>query len=178
MQAAGGTALNRGWRLFALGLWLVGLAVDQLTKLAALTRLQPHDPGDWFAGVLRLHLIFNPGAAFGMGEGATLLFTAFAFVATAVCLGWALPRVRRGWHAVVLGLLLAGITGNLVDRVVRPPSLLHGHVVDFIQIRWFAIINVADVCITVAAILLVLASLTDGRRADEAPESAVEERAA
>ena len=104
-----------------------------------------------------------------MGESATVVFSLFAIVATALCIFVGLPRITRGWHALTLGLLLAGITGNLVDRIVRPPSVLHGHVVDFIQLRGFAIFNVADICITVAAALLIIASLVgDQRRAEEA----------
>lgn len=171
VQAARGTALNRALVLIASGLWLLGLSADQLTKLAALAYLEPGAPKAWTLGVLRLHLIFNPGAAFGMGESATVVFSLFAVVATAICLFVALPRITRGWHALTLGLLLAGITGNLVDRIVRPPSALHGHVVDFIQLRGFAIFNVADICITAAAGLLIVMSLMgEERRAEEAKE--------
>lgn len=94
-----------------------------------------------------------------MGENATVVFAAFAVVATLACLIVVLPRIKRMWHCVTLGLLLAGITGNLTDRLLRPPSFLHGHVVDFIQLRGFAIFNVADICITVAAGLLIVGSL-------------------
>ena len=172
VQAARGTALNRALVLIASGLWLLGLSVDQLTKLAALTYLKPGFPGGWVLGVLRLQLIFNPGAAFGMGESATVVFSLFAIIATAACLVVGMPRINRGWHALTLGLLLAGITGNLVDRLVRPPSALHGHVVDFIQLRGFAIFNVADICITAAAALLIMMSLGgEGRRAEQAEEA-------
>ncbi len=108
---------------------------------------------------LQLRLIFNPGAAFGMGENATVVFSVFAIIATLACLLVALPRIVKVWHGWALGLLLAGITGNLVDRVIRPPAPLHGHVVDFLQVPYFAIFNVADICITVAAGLIILGSL-------------------
>ena len=172
VQATRGTALNRALVLIASGLWLLGLSVDQLTKLAALAYLEPGVPGAWVLGVLRLQLIFNPGAAFGMGESATVVFSLFAIAATAVCIFVGLPRIARGWHALTLGLLLAGITGNLVDRIVRPPSTLHGHVVDFIQLRGFAIFNVADICITAAAALLIVMSfMGEERRAEKAGEA-------
>lgn len=159
------------------GLWLLGLAVDQLTKLAALEYLQTAKPGAWALGVLRLHLIFNPGAAFGMGENATVVFSLFAVLATLVCLCVLLPKISRTWHAITLGLLLAGITGNLVDRVFRPPGPMHGYVVDFIQLRGFAIFNVADMCITAAAALLIIGSLaweeTDRASASRTDEDSV-----
>ena len=63
-----------------------------------------------------------------------------------------------GW-AVALGLLTAGVTGNLIDRIFRPPSAFHGHVVDFIQLPHFAIFNVADMCVTSAAVLIVFLAI-------------------
>ena len=54
---------------------------------------------------------------------------------------------------------MAGISGNLHDRLFRAPGPLLGHVVDFIQLPHFAIFNVADICITSAAVLVVLLSL-------------------
>lgn len=159
LQAAGGATLNRGVSLLAVGLWLLGLGLDQLTKLAALHYLEPGQPLPVLGPLVRFTLIFNPGAAFGMGENATVVFTVFAIVATLACLIVALPRIRKVWHGITLGLLLAGITGNLVDRLLRPPAPMHGHVVDFIQVPYFAIFNVADICITVAAGLIILGSM-------------------
>lgn len=151
--------------LLAVGIWLLGLAADQLTKLTALELLTPHESIPVLEPVLRLTLIFNPGAAFGMGENATVVFSVFAVVATLVCLFVVLPRVHRAWHGIALGLLLAGITGNLVDRMLQPPSFLHGHVIDFIQVPGFAIMNVADIFITVGAGLVILGSFFwDGQR--------------
>lgn len=151
-----------------MGLWLLGLGIDQLTKLLALERLDEGQSTEIIPGLLRLTLIFNPGAAFGMGESATLMFSIFAIVATIACLFFFLPRVERVWQGLALGLLLAGITGNLVDRMFQPPSPLHGHVVDFLQVPGFAIFNFADMCITVGAGLVILMSFF------EKPQPAVE----
>ncbi len=174
MQAAGGTALKSrsglAAALLALGIWLLGLGADQLTKLLALEHLEPGRSIEVLGPVVRFTLIFNPGAAFGMGENATVVFSVFAIVATAVCLFVALPRVRRTWQGIALGLLLAGITGNLVDRLFQPPSLMHGHVVDFIQVPYFAIFNVADICITFAAGLIVLATFLWDKEEEPASE--------
>jgi signal peptidase II len=142
----------------AVGIWLLGLAADQLAKLSALEHLEVGQGVQVLGPALRFTLIFNPGAAFGMGEDATVVFSVFAIVATVVCLFVVLPRIRRVWHGLALGLLLAGITGNLYDRLFQPPSFMHGHVVDFIQVPYFAIFNVADICITVAAGLIILAT--------------------
>ena len=58
--------------------------------------------------------------------------------------------------AVAFGLLLAGITGNLTDRIFRAPGGLRGHVVDFLQLPHWPIFNVADMCINVAAALILV----------------------
>lgn len=134
---------------------MVGLAVDQATKLAALTWLEPGRPVEVLGSALRFTLIRNPGAAFGLGSGSTLALSIFAIVALVGCLVVALPRIRWMSHGVALGILLAGITGNLYDRLFREPSPLYGHVIDFIQLPYFAIFNIADMCITAAAILIV-----------------------
>jgi len=63
---------------------------------------------------------------------------------------------------VALGLLCAGVTGNLMDRLFRSPAVLRGHVVDFIQLPYFAIFNVADMCITASAVLIIVLSVIKG----------------
>ena len=175
LQAARGTTLTgsrTGIRLLALGIAAFGLAADQLVKLASVTFLEPGVPVPLVGDLFQLNLIRNPGAAFGMGAGATIVFSVFAIAATLACLFYALPRITRAWHAVVLGMLLAGITGNLVDRIFQPPAALHGHVIDMFSLRGFAIFNVADICITVAAGIVIGWSLFADRAEAKARKAA------
>ncbi len=169
VQAARGTALTarrRAVRALALGIALVGLAVDQLIKIASVAYLEPGQPVPLVGELLQLNLIFNPGAAFGMGANATIVFAVFAIVAIVVSLTVALPRISQVWHAVALGLLIAGAAGNLVDRMIQPPSFLHGHVVDMFQLQYFGFIfNFADACITAAAALIIVGGFVADRRA-------------
>ena len=151
-----------------LGLALVVLVIDQGTKVWALNSLTPGEKVDLIGSFISLNLIRNPGAAFGMGAGATIVFSIFAIVATLACLFYALPRITRPWHGVVLGMLMAGITGNLVDRIFQPPAALHGHVVDMFQLPNFAIFNVADMCITFAAAIIIINSFRGDPDKDEA----------
>ena len=79
-----------------------------------------------------------------------------------------------GVGSLCLGLLAAGVSGNLMDRIFRTPGFLRGHVVDFFQLPRFAIINVADVCINIAAGLIILqtfrgVALDGSRDADHRP---------
>lgn len=133
-----------------------GLLLDQLAKIAAVRFLDPADPPVLLGGLLTLRLIRNPGAAFSMGEGFTIVFALLAIGVLVFVLVRLVPKINHTGWAVALGLLVAGVTGNLMDRIFREPSFLHGHVVDFFQLPHFAIFNVADVCITSAAVLIMI----------------------
>ena len=69
---------------------------------------------------------------------------------------WFARRVGTAIWAIALGLLLAGIAGNLTDRIFRDPGPLRGHVVDLFMIPHWPVFNVADICIDVAAVLILL----------------------
>lgn len=153
---------------------VLGLAADQFAKHLALTSLEWQTPVPVLGEVLQWYLVLNPGAAFSIGEGVTWIFTiALAVVACGIV--WlAFTRVHSRVWAVVLGLLLGGVLGNLTDRLFRDPGFAVGHVVDFISTPWMmpAIYNVADVfivgsMIAVAALTLFGVGL-DGRRAPKA----------
>lgn len=151
--------------LFAIA--AVALVVDIVTKIVVVDRLTGHQPVRVVGGLLRLTVARNPGAAFSTGTSYTLVISLVAIVATVIVVRLAF-RVRDRVWAWSLGLLLAGIVGNLVDRVFREPGVLRGHVVDFLQLPHWPVFNVADVCITLAAVLIVLQAYRgvrlDGRR--------------
>ncbi len=133
-------------------------AVDQLTKALAVGSLAGREPIELLGGVLTLRLVRNPGAAFGLAGGMTLLFTAVAAGVVIAVLRTARRLASTAW-ALALGLLLGGALGNLSDRVFRAPALLRGHVVDFLELPHWPVFNVADTCIVVAAALMVLLSV-------------------
>lgn len=162
---------RRALILLACGIGLLGLAIDQLIKLASVANLETGNPVPLVGDLLQLQLIRNPGAAFGMGESVTIIFTCLAVVATLVVLFVVLPRLTKLWQAIAAGLFLAGITGNLVDRLIQPPSVGRGHVVDMFSLRGFAIFNFADVCITAGAVLVIVWSLFADRESAQAKAS-------
>jgi len=133
--------------------------VDQASKRAVLETLSPGQPVEIVGSLVRFNLIFNPGAAFSLGTSMTLALSIFAIVALMACVFIALRKVRTLVQGLAVGLMMAGISGNLHDRLFRAPGPLLGHVVDFIQLPHFAVFNVADMCITSAAILIILLSL-------------------
>ncbi len=138
----------------ALGVWVL----DQAAKWWAVVRLENQDPISVVGSWLTLSFLRNPGAAFSLGSGSTVLFTAVAAVVVVVILRSA-RRLRSAWWAVALGGLLGGAIGNLTDRLLRDPGFPSGHVVDFISVKYFAVFNVADMAIVGSAILMVLLSL-------------------
>lgn len=148
---------------------LAGVVIDVVSKMIAVRHLDPSDPVRLLGGLLTLRLIRNPGAAFSLGEQITYVF-AFLAIGVLIFIGVRLvPRIRHAGWAVALGLLVAGITGNLLDRLFRAPGVLRGHVVDFFQLPHFAIFNVADICITSAAVMIVVLAMIknvglDGQR--------------
>ncbi|MCJ1707975.1 signal peptidase II [Microbacterium sp. VKM Ac-2923] len=154
------------------------LAADQLAKTAAIESLPPERVVPVLGDALQFYLVRNPGAAFSLGEGVTWVFTIALAVVAGVIVFLAVRRVRSRLWAVVLGLLLGGVLGNLTDRLVREPGFPVGHVVDFISTPWMmpAIYNVADVFIVsmmISVAILVLVGLRlDGTRETRASRAA------
>ncbi|WP_029145121.1 signal peptidase II [Microbacterium luticocti] len=158
----------------------VVLAADQFTKYLALQHLPPEQPVHVVGNVLIFILTANAGAAFSLGSDVTWVFTiALAVVSLAII--WLVgTRVRSRAWAIILGLLLGGVLGNLSDRLFRAPGFGVGHVVDFINTPWMmpAIYNVADMFITTmmvgVAILVLVGLRLDGTRDKRAtaPDSA------
>jgi signal peptidase II len=156
---------------------VAGLVVDQVTKAMAVAWLDPQHPPRILGGLVTFQLIRNPGAAFSMGENATVVFSILAIAMLIFVIVWLAPKVTARAWAVATGLGIAGIAGNLTDRLFRPPSILHGHVVDFIELPYFAIVNVADICLTSAAATIVVLSILGGRKGDKGTVDAPEESA-
>jgi signal peptidase II len=128
---------------------------DQLSKRAAVEHLTDRDDVSVVGDVLQLHLTRNPGAAFSLGTGFTVALTCLAIVATVVVVVVSRRVADRVW-AAALGALLAGIAGNLTDRMLRDPAPFRGHVVDFLQLPNWPIFNVADISINIGVALILL----------------------
>ena len=158
------------YRLVWAAVAVVGLALDVLTKVIAVSRLEPNEPIRLLGGLLTLRLIRNPGAAFSQGQQFTYVFAGVAVVVLAFVVIRLVPRLAHPGWAVALGLLCAGVSGNLTDRLFRSPGPFRGHVVDFLELPYWPIFNVADMCITAAAVLIMVLAVVrnvglDGSRA-------------
>ncbi|MCT9819910.1 signal peptidase II [Microbacterium sp. W1N] len=188
-----GAASTKSLRPAAAGtivaiLAILVLAADQFAKHLALENLPYQEPVEVWGDFLQLYLTRNPGAAFSLGEGVTWVFTLILAAAAIVIVVLAITRIRSRAWAIILGLLLGGILGNLTDRLIREPGFLVGHVIDFINTPWMwlgmnpAIYNVADMFIVTmmigVAVLVLLGIHLDGtreQRADATDDAAASE---
>jgi len=150
----------------------VAYGLDVATKVLAVALLSDRPPVQVVGDFFTLTLTRNSGAAFSTATSYTAALTAIAIVAAAVVI-WVARRVASPGWAVALGLLLAGVSGNLTDRLFREPGPFQGHVVDFLSFPHWPVFNVADACINVAAALIIVQSLrgvrVNGTRTREEP---------
>jgi signal peptidase II len=141
--------------------------VDVVSKMVAVDRLTGRPDVEIVGDFFVLHLVRNPGAAFSTGTGFTQVFALLATAAVVVIL-WFVRKVGSAVWAVALGFLLAGVLGNLTDRLLREPGPLRGHVIDFFMLPNWPVFNVADICINIAAGLILVQVFRgvhlDGRR--------------
>lgn len=132
------------------------LAADAITKALVVVHLRPDEPVHVLGNILMLDLLRNPGAAFSVGTGDTIVFTAIALGVVIYIVRTARNLRSVGW-AITLGLLLGGAMGNLSDRIFRAPGLFRGNVVDWIELtRYWPVFNLADSAIVCGGILTVL----------------------
>ena len=153
-----------------VGVAAVVLAADAITKSLVVAHLRPDQPVHLIGNFLMFWLTRNPGAAFSVGTGETIVFTVIAFVVVVSIARTARNLRSLGW-AIALGLLLGGAMGNLADRILRAPGLFRGDVVDWIAVTtWYPIFNLADSAIVCGGILTVVLAMRgyrlDGTRAD------------
>jgi len=145
---------------FILFISLPLYAIDQFTKQLVLRSISPYESHTVLPDFFSLVNVTNDGAAFGSFKGNNLLFIVISSIALVVV---TVLLVRRrpadAWRDLSLALLLAGILGNLTDR------LLYGHVIDFLlfnlHIRYadpWPAFNVADSCISIAVVLFIIHS--------------------
>ncbi|QXE37341.1 signal peptidase II [Streptomyces sp. GMY02] len=136
---------------------LLAYLLDLGTKMLVVAKLEHHEPIEVIGDLLKFEAIRNPGAAFGVGEAFTVIFTIIAATVIVVIARLARKLYSLPW-AIALGLLLGGALGNLTDRIFRSPGVFQGAVVDFIAPAHFAVFNLADSAIVCGGILIVLLS--------------------
>ena len=129
------------------------VGADQLTKWWALRALDDGRVVD-LVWTLRLRLVFNTGAAFSSFQGlGPLLGIAAAAIAAVLLFNRRLGADR--WSATAAGCIAGGALGNLADRLFRSSDgFLEGAVVDFIDVQWWPVWNVADMGVVLGGVAL------------------------
>lgn len=152
-----------------IGVAVVVLALDLITKQLVLSHMRPATPWALIPGVLYVFLIRNSGAAFSLGTTHTWIFPTITILVIA-WIAWMAQRLRSVPWAIAFGLVLGGAFGNLSDRLFRAPGPMRGEVVDFLSLfsrhgAHFAVFNVADSALSCGVALAILLELL-GRRRD------------
>ena len=149
-----------------LGLSVVLIALDWLTKQWALSALVYQQPVPVIEGFWNWTLVHNTGAAFSLladaGGWQRWFFTGIGGVAAVFMLWMLYSHAGQKLFSLAIALILGGAIGNVVDR------LMHGYVVDFLDFYWgrwhFPAFNVSDSASSVGAALLILDEILRVRR--------------
>ena len=165
--------------LVLVGGALAVYGLDQLSKFLVVTNLTEGEVVPVLGTVLQWQFVRNPGAAFSLASGMTWIFTILA-AGVITFIVWFARRIRSIAWALVFGLLLGGVLGNLTDRLLREPSFGLGHVIDYISTPWLipAIYNVADIAIVSSMVLFMILTIRgvglDGIRESKRADAAAE----
>jgi signal peptidase II len=154
-------------RKLTLAIAFAVVVVDQITKHWALNALGDGRTID-IVGSLRFNLAFNTGMAFAKGQGIGPIIAVVGVIVVAYLLIGLRRNTMPG--AVLVGLVAGGAAGNIIDRLFRGEAWLQGAVVDFIDLQWWPIFNVADAAIVVGAGALVVVSLLPEKNAEPADQ--------
>jgi signal peptidase II len=151
--------------VFLFGVAGLIVALDQWTKWLVRTNLPEGGSWlpewlDWLSPYARVIHWYNSGAAFGMFQGASVVFAILAFIVIAAILYY-YPRVEQDdWTLrLAMAMQLAGALGNLIDRL-----MFRGMVTDFISVGTFPVFNVADASISVGVVVLLLGAWVRERK--------------
>lgn len=163
--AASVSGVNR----FGLFLWVfVGfILIDQAAKYWMRASFFEGQSLPLLPNLLELRLTYNRGIAFGLFDGAGVFFAPIALLiaGVAVISSRKHPAAPRAQH-VALGLLGAGALGNVIDRLTQ------GKVTDMFWVRAinFPVFNMADICITIAAVLIAFRWISEGKSGEQRPQ--------
>jgi len=140
------------------------IVLDQWTKNLVRNNLNIGEmwvPWDWMAPYARIIHWQNTGAAFGIGQDLSWVFTILAFIVIGAIIYY-FPQVdRSNWLIrIALGMQMGGALGNLIDRLTQDMN-----VTDFVSVGRFAVWNIADASISVGTVILILGVWLEDRKA-------------
>ena len=145
--------------------FIVTVAVDQVTKALVSALMAPGSSVTLIPHILSITYTRNRGAAFGLfaGSGQIVFWSALVVVVLMLIWFYRAHEQKNVWSFIALGLMIGGAGGNLVDRIFR------GRVVDFIDVGWWPVFNMADIAIVAGVIMLIVVMVLEmtGRAEEE-----------
>lgn len=170
--------MTRGRQLLtAATIVMAAIALDQVTKEWALNRLSGNRTVDFFLPTVEFDLAFNSGFSFSTGSGSGDI-VGLVVIGLCAFLIWSIVRETRARRSVLYAIILGGALGNLLDRIFRADDgFLSGEVIDFIDVEWYAVFNIADIFVVCGCIAFVIDEYLVHRQAaaaEDAPETGAE----
>lgn len=154
---------NSASKSVAYVLMAIIIFFDQSTKHWSLNALSAGKTIKIF-WTLQLNLVFNSGMAFSQGQGVGRIIGVLA-IGVVIGLLISLRKPMSLVTTIGTGLLVGGASGNILDRMFRGNGWMGGAVVDFIDLQWFPVFNVADSAVTIGAGFLILGAFNARSRA-------------
>ncbi|MCZ7630463.1 MAG: signal peptidase II [Microthrixaceae bacterium] len=166
MEPEPGTPAERGSSMSTAQRWItlasaavLVVAADQLSKMWAVKQLAPPPDGAGrvveVVGSLRFAYAENTGMAFSQGSESGRWIGLVVIAVIGAMLFFA-SRVRSRLTVLLLGVVIGGALGNLIDRALRATDgWLSGPVVDFVDLQWWPVFNIADAAVVVGGVFLV-----------------------
>ena len=139
---------------------LILLTLDQLVKLLVKSNFKLHEELELIPNFFSLHYLQNDGAAFSILQNKTYLLVIVAIICLSIMVYYIQKEKEfTRLSSISLGLILGGIIGNLLDRII------YKKVIDYLSFTFFTysfpVFNIADIGITIGALLLIISSFKE-----------------
>lgn len=136
-----------------LPITIISLLLDQIVKILVINNMNLFDSINIIDNFFKITYVRNTGAAWSILSGNTILLIFISLIAlVAIYLYFIKNKQLNKLENISYGLLIGGILGNLVDRII------HGYVIDYLDFKIinydFPIFNIADICIVISIILI------------------------
>jgi signal peptidase II len=137
--------------IFAFALAALTVVVDRVSKLFFLSNPAETFGSDFLFGIVSFHLTLNPGIAFGLPLPRIIIL----FISAVVIIAMIFYMMRTRLFVTTLGsaLIVFGAASNFFDRI------FYHEVIDYIDVRWFTVLNLADVIISIGAIVIIISEV-------------------
>ncbi|MDD3893705.1 MAG: signal peptidase II [Syntrophomonadaceae bacterium] len=129
---------------------IIIILFDQLSKWLVVSNIEPGQSLPLIQGIIDLTYVQNRGAAFGLFDGSIWLFIICAIVVVAAISIYNFRHPLPGSMQIILGLITGGASGNFIDR------FFHQYVIDFFDLGWWPVFNIADMALVCGGILLII----------------------